>query len=141
MKEYNTHRRLRTGRLQSVGICLMPTSATVRRGLFVRPMLRGGEDLQAVRIAFRVDSTSSGFLEGVPQLESWVLPSTNVVSTTSCVWQGAASQGMWISAWTLCFPEASGMENIQAQSPCLELCAMCWVYNPASQTLRKDSKG
>ena len=68
MKEYNTHRRLRTGRLQSVGICLMPTSATVRRGLFVRPMLRGGEDLQAVRIAFRVDSTSSGFLEGVPQL-------------------------------------------------------------------------
>jgi len=46
----------------------MPTSATVRRGLFVRPMLRGGEDLQAVRIAFRVDSTSSGLLEGVPQL-------------------------------------------------------------------------
>ena len=26
----------------------------------------------------------------------------------------------------------SGMENIQAQSPCLELCAKCWVCNLTS---------
>ena len=117
----------------------MPTSATVRRGRFVRPMLRGG------------DSTSSGLLEGVPQL--WKVGS----SFLQLMWSrrlpvfGKEQRVRACGFLRGLFVFPSGMENIQAQSPCLELCATCWVYNltlsnqetscAASQTLRKDSKG
>ena len=110
----------------------MPTSATVRRGLFVRSMLRGGEDLQAVRIAFRVDSASSGLLEGVPQL--WKVGS----SFLQLMWSrrlpvfGKEQRVKACGFLRGLFVFPSGMENIQAQSPCLELCATCWVYNLTS---------